>query len=166
MTRLTIHLSQVETEVLDEIMIGTLGYRRSDRRRSEAIASILLKYHHLLGERQNRKAEADAAQQAFRDQLADVIGERDAVRRALVAERATRRRDRERHAKVRERLRDARNALQRLGESRAAYRDLALRAEAALLRAAPRRDLGDLEGRLARALYAAGFAMPRASPDR
>ena len=84
----------------------------------------------------------------------------DAVRRALHAERATRRRDRETHARVRDSLRGARNALQRLGESRATYRDLALRVEAALERAAPRRDLGDLEGRLARALRAAGFTLP------
>ena len=165
MTRLTIHLSQVETEVLDEIMTGTLGYRRDDRRRGDAISAILLKYHQLLGERGDRKAEADAAQQAFRDQLDVVLRERDAVRRALEAERATRRRDRERHARTRERLRGARNALRRLGESRAEYRDLALRVEAALERAPPRKDLGDLEGRLARALHAAGFAMPRA-PDR
>ena len=101
-------------------------------------------------------------QQALRDQLVAVIRERDAVRRALDAERATRRRDRERHARVRERLRGARNALQRLGESRATYRDLALRVEAALLRTGPRLDLGDLEGRLDRALRAAGFMMPGA----
>ena len=165
MTELTIHLSQAETEVLDEIMGGTLGCGRNDRCRSEAMAAILLKHHQLLGEREGRKAEADAAEHSLRNRLAAAIGERDAVRRALDAERATRRRDRERHAKVRERLRDARNALQRLTESRAAYRDLALRVEAALARAPPRRDLGDLEGRLDRALHAAGFAMPRA-PDR
>lgn len=165
MTTLKVHLSQVETEVLDEIMTGTLGYRRNERRRGDAMSEILLRYHHLLGERENHKAEADAAQQAFRDQLAAVIRERDAVRKALDAERATRRRDRERHAKVRQRLRDARNALQRLGESRAIYRDLALRVEAALECTFPRKDLGDLEGRLDRALNAAGFAMPQA-PNR
>ena len=86
------------------------------------------------------------------------------MRRALDTERANRRRDRERHARARESLRGARNALQRLGESRATYRDLALRVEAALLRTVPRRDLGDLEGRLARALCDAGFQMPGA-PD-
>lgn len=165
MTELTIHLGQVETEALDEIMTGTLGYRRSDRHRAEAMAAILLNYRHLLGERGDRKAESVAAQQALRDQIDIVVGERNAVRRALDAERATRRRDRQRHAKTRERLRDARNALQRLAESRAAYRDLALRVEAALARAPPRRDLGDLEGRIDRALHAAGFAMPPA-PDR
>lgn len=165
MTKLTLHLSQAETEVLDAIMTRTLGCRRNDRRRGEAIAAILLKHHHLLGERGDRKAEADAAQQSLRHQLAAAIRERDAVRRALDAERATRRRDRERHAKVRKRLRDARNAVRRLAESRATYRDLALRVEAALARAPPRRDLGDLESRLGRALHAAGFAMPRA-PDR
>ena len=115
------------------------GLHPTHRHRGE----ILLKHHHLLGD---RDAEADAAQEA--------------VRRALDAERTIRRRDRERHARVRNSLRGARTAIQRLAESRATYRDLALRAEAALLRTVPRRDLGDLEGRLARALRAAGFTMP------
>ena len=165
MTQLTIHLSQTHIEVLDSIMSGRRDYRSDDHSRRHAIGEILLKYHHLLGEREDRKAEADAAQQALRDQLDAVSRERDAVRKALIAERATRRRDRERHAERRERLRGARNALRRLGESRATYRDLALRVEAALLRTTPRKDLGDLEGRLSRALRAAGFEMPEA-PDR
>ena len=165
MTTLTIHLSQVQIDVLDEIMSGRRGYLADDHSRSLAIGEILLKHHYLLGEREDRKAETDAAQQALRDQLEALRRERDAVRKALDAERATRRRDRERHARRQEHLRGARNALRRLGESRATYRDLALRAEAALLRAVPRRDLGDLEGRLAGALRAAGFEMPEA-PDR
>ena len=164
MTRLTIHLSQVQIEVLDEIMSGRRDYLADDHSRGHAIGEILLKHHHLLGEREDRKAEADAAQQAFRKKLDTVSRELDAVRRALDAERATRSRDRERQARVRESLRGARNALRRLGESRATYRDLALRVEAALLRTVPRRDLGGLEGRLARALRAAGFEMPEA-PD-
>ena len=162
MTTLTIHLSQTQIEVLDSIMSGRRDYRPDDHSRGHAIGEILLKHHYLLGEREDRKAEADAAQQALRDQLVAVSRERDAVRKALNAERATRRRDRERHARIRERLRDARNALKRLGESRASYRDLALRVEAALLRTLPRKDLGDLERRLARALRAAGFEMPSA----
>ena len=52
--------------------------------------------HHLLGDRDGRNVEADAAQEALHDQLVAVIQERDAVRRALDAERATRRRDRAR----------------------------------------------------------------------
>ncbi|MXY15898.1 MAG: hypothetical protein F4Y57_02555, partial [Acidobacteria bacterium] len=131
MTTLTIHLSQIQIEVLDEIMGGRRDYRTDDTGRGYAIGEILLKHHHLLGEREDRKGEADAAQQALRDQLDVVVRERDAVRKALDAERATRRRDRERHARTRERLRGARNALQRLAESRATYRDLALRVEAA-----------------------------------
>ena len=162
MTTLTIHLSQVQIDVLDEIMSGRRGYLADDHSRGLAIGEILLKYHHLLGEREDRKADADAAQQAIRDRLEALSRERDAVRKALNAERATRRRDRERHARRQARLRGARNALRRLGESRATYRDLALRAEAALLRAVPRRDLGDLEGLRARALRAAGFEMPEA----
>ena len=165
MTTLTIHLSQVQIEVLDSIMSGRRDYHFDDHSRGHAIGEILLKHHQLLGERDDRKAEADAAQQALRDQVVAVIEERDAVRRALDAERATRRRDRERTAQVRDSLRGARNALRRLGESRATYRDLALRVEAALGRTEPRRDLGDLEGRLARALRAAGFTMPGAHVD-
>ena len=165
MTQLAIHLSRIQIEVLDSIMSGRRDYGPDDYSRGHAIGEILLKHHHLLGEREDRKTEAEAAQQALRDQLVAVIRQRDAVRRALDAERTTRRRDRERHARVRESLRGARNALQRLGESRATYRDLALRVEAALLRAPPRRDLGDLEGRLDRALRVAGFQMPGA-PDR
>ena len=136
------------------------GLHPTHRHRGE----IQLKHHHLLGDRDDRNTEADAAQEAVRDQLVAVIQERDAVRRALDAERATRRRDRERNARVRDSLRGARNALPRLGESRATYRDLAPRVEAALERTMPRRDLGDLKGRLARALRAAGFTMPGA-PD-
>ncbi len=162
MTTLAVHLSQVQIEVLDSIMSGRRDYHCDDHSRGHAIGEILLKHHQLLGERDDRKAEADAAQQALRDQNVALIDERDAVRRALDAERATRRRDRERTAQVRDSLRGARNALRRLGESRATYRDLALRVEAALERTAPRRDLGDLEGRLARALRAAGFTLPGA----
>ena len=164
MTTLPVHLSQVQIEVLDEIMSGRRDYLADDRSRGHAIGEILLKHHHLLGEREDRKTEADAAQQALRKKLDAVSRELGAVRRALDAERATRRRDRERTAQVRDSLRGARNALRRVGESRATYRDLALRVEAALERTAPRRDLGDLEGRLARALRAAGFTLPGA-PD-
>ena len=164
MTTLAVHLSQVQIEVIDEIMSGRRDYHCDDRSRSHAIGEIVLKHHQLLGERDDRKAEADAAQQALRKKLDAVSRELDAVRRALDAERATRRRDRERTAQVRDSLHGARNALRRLGESRATYRDLALRVEAALGRTAPRRDLGDLEGRLARALRAAGFTLPGA-PD-
>ncbi len=165
MTPLTVYLSQTQIDTLDSIMNGRRGYLADDRSRGDAIGEILLKYDNLLGEREDRKAEATGAQQALRKRLDAMSRERDAVRKALNAERATRRRDRERHARHRERLRGARNALRRLGESRATYRDLALRAEAALLRTVPRRDLGDLEGRLARALRAAGFEMPKAPED-
>ena len=164
MTTLAVHLSQTQIEILDEIMSGRRDYHFDDHSRGHAIGEILLKHHQLLGERDHRKAEVEAAHEALRDQLVAVIEERDAVRRALDAERATRRRDRERHARVHDSLRGARNALRRLGESRATYRDLALRVEAALVRAPPRHDLGSLEGRLARALRAAGFTMPGA-PD-
>ena len=167
MIPLTIHLSETQIDVLDSIMSGRRDCPADDSGRGRAIGEILLKYHHLqlLGERADIKAEADAAQQALRRKLDAVSRELDAVRRALDAERATRRRDRERTARVRDSLRGARHALRRLGESRATYRDLALRVEAALLRTTARRDLGDLEGRLARALRTAGFTLPGAPDD-
>jgi len=181
-TRLTVNLSPAQTEALDWIIRrGDAHYSPNDRYRGMAIGGILVQHVQELRERDERNASIervlktlreDAAPDTLRrerdallDELGTLRGERDALRKALEAERATRRRDRERHARTREHLRGARHALQRLSESRATCRDLALRVEAALLRAAPRRDLGNLEGRLDRALRAAGFAMPRA-PDR
>ncbi len=109
------------------------------------------------------KARATKSAPTARDGKPDAVRrECDALRKALEAERATRRRDRKRHAELHDRLRSAQAANRRLSESRAAYRDLALRVEAALLRTPPREDLGDLEGRLDRALGAAGFQMPAA----
>ena len=47
MTRLTIHLSQTQIEVLDSIMSGRRDYLADDRSRGHAIGEILLKYDHL-----------------------------------------------------------------------------------------------------------------------
>ena len=82
------------------------------------------------------------------------------LRKALEAERALRRRDRERYAWIHDSLQNARGTVTRLDESRARYRDLALRVEAAVLRAPARDDPGGLEDRLRRALRDAGFALP------
>ncbi len=117
MTTLAVHLSQVQIEVLDSIMSGRRDYHFDDHSRGHAIGEILLKHHRLLGERDDRKAEADAAQEALRDQIVAVIQERDAVRRALDAERATRRGDRQRQARVRDSLRGVGYRMPRPGDA-------------------------------------------------
>ena len=165
MTHLALYLGQTHIETLDWIMRDDGSYRPDDHSRGHAIRAILLEHAHVLGQLDDRKAESEAAQQALRDRLDAVSRERDALRKALNAERATRSQDRKRFAAVRENLRNARSAMVRLSESRASCRDLALGVEAALLRTAPRRDSGGLEDRLDRALRRAGFAMPPA-PDR
>ena len=92
---------------------------------------------------------------------------RDAVAKALEAERANRRRDRERHAALRASFTNALKTVERVRESRDRYRELASRAEAALLRTAPSGNLGSLERRLGLALHKAGFELPpRAARQR
>lgn len=56
--------------------------------------------------------------------------------------------------------------IDRLKASRDRYRDLAVRAEAALLRLPVRDDYGGIESRLERALRDRGFEMPAADPFR
>ena len=94
-------------------------------------------------------------------------GQFDAVRRqrdeaanALKAERKRRSRDRERLAAIRRNLDNAVATITRLRDSRARYRNLALRVEAALLRAPVRDDFGGLEDRLRRGLGDACFTLP------
>ena len=106
-----------------------------------------------------------ALQNELRIQLDALRGERDGVAKALELERANRRRDRERHAALRPSLRNALKTVERVRESRDRYRELAARANAALLRTGPRSDLGSLKRRLRLALHKAGFALrPRGTP--
>ena len=83
MIRLVVHLSQVQTETLDWIMRDNRSYMPTDIGRAHAVSEILLRHANLLGERDDRKAEADAAQQALRDQL-------EAVRRGTPSARRSR----------------------------------------------------------------------------
>ena len=145
MTRLALDLAPRHAAILDSIVRGDLDGEPDDRTRPEAIVKLLVDHA------------------ARREEPDPVHHDRDALRKALTAERAARRRDRERHAAVRRSLRNAIAAAERLRESRARYRDLALRIEAALLRSPPRDDFDRLEQRLGRALAAAGFEMPGAS---
>ena len=160
--RIELELKPHVAEQLDSVVRADMNEEPGDWTRRAVLVNLMLARARQLREGDARAMDASPAP---RDEIESVRRERDALRNALESERAVRRRDRKRHAEIRERLRGARNALRRLGESRAACRDLALRVEAALERSSPRKDLGDLEGRLHRALRAAGFAMPRA-PDR
>ncbi|MCY3811200.1 MAG: hypothetical protein OXH15_05340 [Gammaproteobacteria bacterium] len=146
MTRLALDLAPRMVEILDSVARGDLDVEPDDRTRREAVVKLLVDHA------------------ARREEPGAVRRERDALRKALEAERATRRRDRERYAAGRRSLRNAIAATERLRESRARYRGLALRIEAALLRSPPRDDFDRLEQRLGRALAAAGFEMP-AAPD-
>ena len=56
--------------------------------------------------------------------------------------------------------------IERMKDSRDRYRDLAVRIEAALLRAPVRDDYGDIERRLERALRQRGLEMPASSGPR
>ena len=138
MTRLVLNLTPRMVEILDSIVRHELNEEPDDRTRCDAVVKLIIDH-------------ADHR-------------EPDALRKALEGERATRRRDRERHAAARRSLRNATAAAERLRGSRARYRDLALRIEAALRRSPPRDDFDRLEQRLVRALAAAGFEMP-AAPD-
>ena len=81
-----------------------------------------------------------------------------------VLRRGARRRDRERHARIRRSLDNARAAAERFAASRDRYRDLALLVEAALLARPPSDDFGGLAERVARALQQKGCVLPDMPP--
>ena len=167
MIHLTLDLPQELVDIIDRLVREDGKYITEDFGRCQAIAKVLLEHDNRSRQGGHRNARAAEAGKAGRDELAALRRERDALRKALENERATRSRDRDRkrHARSHDRLQSAQAAVARLSDSRATYRNMALRVEAALLRARPREDLGGLEGRLRRALRTAGFEMP-AAPDR
>ena len=167
MTRLNVNLTAAQIEALDWIKRGDATYRPDNRHRREAIGGILMDHVRELRGRVDREGSVERALQALRDERDALRAEpdalrreRDALRKALEAERATRRRDRERFAGNRRSLANARATVARLAESRDRYRDLAVRVEAALVRAPPSDNFDGLARRLARALRRAGFEMP------
>ena len=164
MIHLTLDLQQELVDIIDRVVREDGKYTTDDFGRRQAIAKVLFEHDNRSRQGGQRNAGAAEAGKAGRDELTALRRECDALRKALENERATRRRDRKRHAKSHDRLESAKAAVARLSDSRATYRSMALRVEAALLRARPREDLGGLEGRLRRALRAAGFDMP-AAPD-
>ena len=157
MTRLTLELKPHVAESLDRVARAEWNEEPTHWTRHAVLVNLLLDRARQLPER--GRGEPGAGQ-ARGEEPEAVRRERDALRKALQAERATRRRDRERHARTRASLRNARGAVSRLEESRAGYRHLALRVEAALLRAPLRDDPSALEDRLRRALRGAGFELP------
>ena len=164
MKRITIELKPPVAEALDRVARAEWNEEPSHWTRCAVFINLLLKRAWQLDEEADPEAAPGRARQAQRDEPGPVRRERDALRKALEAERATRRRDRERHAGVLVQLRSAKFAVARLSDSRAAYRDLALRVEAALLDAPPRADFRGIETRLRQRLAASGFKMPAADP--
>ena len=158
-TRLTLHLTTDQADTVDWLMTRK-GLPQVDRHPRDVVGSLLLDYARELRGRDEHLANVQRAQNDLRAELDALRGERDAVAKALEAERANRRRDRERHAALRASLRNALKTVERVRESRDRYRELAARAEAALLRTRTSADLGSLERRLRRALRKAGFEMP------
>ncbi len=161
MKRITIELKPPVAEALDRVARAEWNEEPSHWTRCAVFINLLLKRAWQLDDDANGEAGGGNAQ---RDEPGPVRRERDALRKALEAERATRRRDRERHAGVLVQLRSAKFAVARLSDSRAAYRDLALRVEAALLHAPPRADFRGIETRLRQTLAASGYRMPAADP--
>ena len=136
------------------------GLRDAERHPRDIVGALLLDYARELRGRDEHLANVQRSQNELRAELDALRGERDAVAKALEAERANRRWDRERHAALRASLRNALKTVERVRESRDRYRQLAARAEAALLCTPPSGDLGSLERRLRLALRKAGFELP------
>ena len=164
-SRLTLHLTLEQSDALDWL-VSRKGLPELDHDPREVIGELLLDYARVLRGRDDHVAKLQHLQNELRVQLDAMRRERDGVRKALEAERANRRRDRERHAALRASLGNARKAVVRVRRSRDRYRELAARAEAALLRTPPSGNLALLERRLRLALRKAGFELPpRLSPS-
>ena len=163
MKRLVLELTPRVAEVLDWIVHVDRNFEPDDFTRRRVLVDLMLDHARKLRERAPGASGNDGAYHAPPDELAALRRERDALRKALEAERALRRRDRERYADMRRQLVNGRAAVARLRESLAKCRDLAVRVEAALLRAPVRADPGSLEDRLRRALRGAGFSLPDAA---
>ena len=158
--RLALELTATAAQALDAVVRADMHAEPDDWSRCAVLVNLLLARARQLGDGANGEAGVGGVQQAQRDDIESVRRERDALRGALEAERATRRRDRQRQAGAHASVRNARAAVMRLSKSRAGYRGLALRVEAALLNAPPRPDFRGIETRLREALAASGFRLP------
>ncbi|MDE0343853.1 MAG: hypothetical protein OXK82_11940 [Deltaproteobacteria bacterium] len=133
---LTLHLTPRHIEAIDRITAGSRGSRPGDRDRRRAIERLILEYA-------SEPQEPARVQNASPAPLpgGGLPDSANAQRKVI-------------------------RTIDRLRESRDRYRDLALRAEAALLGVPVRDDAGAIERRLERALQYRGFSMPAASGPR
>ena len=161
MTRLTLDLTPMHIRTLDWIMSGDDNYQRDDLHRRDAIADILLDYARELRHRDDGDGDTANAVQQLRNDLHSIQNERHEAVKAIAVEREAVASLRRKLAAARRSLGNALATAARLRDSRAKYRDLVVRVEAALLGDRPREDLGGLERRLEQAMRRAGFEMSR-----
>ena len=173
-TRLTLNLTDAQAETVDWLL-HRKGIRHQDRHPRDTVGELLLDYAREVRGHAEHVTNLRRAQHELRIEFDAIRRERDGVKKALNAERANRRNDRARHAALRAGLDNARKMIDRVMRSRDRYRELAARAEAALLRTRISDDLGSLERRLRLALQKKGFTQPprrnqparrRRSPNR
>ena len=158
-TRLTLRLTDAQADAVGWLM-DRKGLRHDEHHPRDTIGELLLDYVREARGHEKHVENLKRAHHELRIELDAMRRERDGVAKALEAERANRRRDRERHAALRTSLDRARKTIERIRSSRDRYRDLVARAVAAMLRTMPSDDLGSLERRLRLALRKAGFELP------
>ena len=134
--RLTLHLTARHNAALDRILGSDDSHDNNRRRR--AVEQLILDGARELGDRAGAQNAA----------IVESTGVTDASAAARIDKDSTVR------------------LIDRLKASRDRYRDLAVRAEAALLGVPVRDDYGNIERRLERALRAKGFRMPATSDPR
>lgn len=133
---LTVHLTPRHIEAIDRIAGGNQGGKPGNRDRRRAVERLILE---CASESQKRARVQNAAPAPLPG--GGPADSANAQRKVI-------------------------RTIDRLRESRDRYRDLALRAEAALLGGPVRDDAGAIERRLERALQYRGFRMPAASGAR
>ena len=131
--RLTLHLTARHNAALDRI-VGSDG-RNDNNRRRRAVERLILDRAREPGDRADARNAAAVESPSAADKSAAARFDEDTTSRLI----------------------------DRLKASRDRYRDLAARAEAALLGAPVRDDYGSIERRLERALRDNGFEMPAGS---
>lgn len=159
-TRLTLEFTPRIRETLDWIVRVDLNDEPDDWTRRRVLVDLMLAHARQLREGTHGQAGDDETHREHRNQLDAVRRERDALRKALQVERANRRSILHRLIAARAKLADALGVAGRLRASRDRYRDLALRIEAALYNACPRKNVHGLERRINVALHDLGRILP------
>ena len=159
MSRLTLDLEPLHIRLLDWMMSGDDSYVPDDSHRAAAIADLLLDHTHQFEHRNEAVDERNSLRQ-LRTELEAVREARDEAVKTVARQRETISTFRSTVDAGRRHLANAMATTTRLRESRARYRDLVIRIEAALTGSPPSDNYGGLDRRLARALQNAGFRMP------